>query len=102
MVRLADLATQVRSKNAGPTALTLDLFFDDRESYERAKDSDALTLDSIASLYDVPRENVLGIYELDRIQAIKVSIARPVTAGDVGDVDVYGTQQHVPFLELDV
>lgn len=102
MARLVTLASQIRSKNAGPTHLTLDLFFDDEATYERVKGSGAITTASIADLYGIPEDDVVGIYEMDRVMAIKISLARPVAAGDLDDADVYGTQQHAPLLELDV
>lgn len=102
MARLVDLASQIRSKNAGPTRLTLDLFFADRETFERVRDADALEPAAIADRYGVPESDVQGIYALDHIRAIKITLARPVTAGDSRDSDVYGTQQHVPLLDLEV
>lgn len=102
MAQLAELASQIRSKNAGPMHLTLDLFFDDRATYERVRRSNAITRASIAELYGIPEGDVVGIYEMDRVMAIKISLARPVAAGDLDDSDIYGTQQHTPLLELDV
>jgi len=102
MTRIVDLASQIRSKNAGPTRLTLDLFFSDLETYERVRDADALEPAAIANLYGVPESAIHGIYAIERIRAIKITIARPVTAGDSLDSDVYGTQQHVPLLDLEV
>jgi hypothetical protein len=102
MAPLSAVADRIRSKNAGPARLTVDLFFDDPESYERVRDADVLTETRIARAYGVDESDVLGIYARDRIRAIKVSLRRPVLAGDVRDVDVYGTQQHTPLLDLEV
>jgi hypothetical protein len=33
-------------------------------------------------------------------KAIKIVIPRPLVAGDPGDADVYGAQQHRPLLEV--
>lgn len=102
MPLLAELASQVRSKNAGPMRLTLDLFFDEQTAYERVKQSDAVSPGAIAELYGIPESDVVGIYEMDRVMAIKISIVRPVLAGDPEDSDVYGAQQHVPLLNLTI
>ena len=102
MPPLDQVADRIRSKNAGPMRLTVDVFFDDRASYERVRDADVLTTPRIADRYGIPESAVLGIYHLDRIRAIKVSMERPVPAGDVRDTDVYGTQQHVPLLDVEV
>jgi hypothetical protein len=102
MAELAALADRVRSKNAGPLRITFDLFFDDRAAYERVRNADVLTASTIAERYRIAESDVLGIYTLDRISAIKISLRRPVPAGDIEDVDVYGTQQHGPLLHLEI
>jgi len=40
MATLGDLAKLVRSKNAGPFWLTIDIMFDDAEAYRRARDAE--------------------------------------------------------------
>jgi hypothetical protein len=35
-------------------------------------------------------------------RAIKIVLARAVMAGDPGDRDVYGAQQHAPLLEVEI
>ncbi|MFX1589594.1 MAG: DUF4387 family protein [Promethearchaeota archaeon] len=37
MALLVDLAKVIRSKNAGPFMTTIDIFFDERENYEKVK-----------------------------------------------------------------
>lgn len=37
MPKLIDLATVLRSKNAGPLYVTFDLMFDKKETYERVR-----------------------------------------------------------------
>ena len=34
--------------------------------------------------------------------AVKATIVRPIASGALGERDVYGAQQHVPLMELDV
>ncbi len=97
-VKLIDLARVLRSKNAGPSTLTLDLMFADRAAYELACASHALTCASVAALYraDAAKVRVIHFHEA---LAIKISLPRPV-AGSPGDSDVYGAQQHGPLLEV--
>ncbi|MBO0739264.1 MAG: DUF4387 family protein, partial [Alphaproteobacteria bacterium] len=38
----------------------------------------------------------------DAAYAFKATLPRLVAAGDVGDTDVYGAQQHAPLLDVDV
>lgn len=100
-MKLTDVARVIRSKNAGPTTLTLDLMFNDRPAYERACRSPALTSTAIGALYRVPAERV-QIMPYPAALAIKVSLDRKVIAGDPGDRDIYGAQQHGPLLEIEL
>lgn len=102
MTTLEDVATIVRSKNAGPFRLTFDVFFPDAAAYHRVADSGVITEETVAELYGVPTADVFGPYYKPELDAIKVSIVRPVAAGSFADTDVYGTQQHVPLLELEI
>lgn len=99
---LASLASQIRSKNAGPLQLTIDVFFDDEDAYRRVRDTDALTTAVVAKRYRIPESDVLGIYHLDHIQAIKISLVRPTPAGSLADTDMYGAQQHGPLVDLEI
>jgi hypothetical protein len=48
---LAELASLVRSKNAGPFTLTFDIMFDDLETYRHVLESKALNPSQFAMLY---------------------------------------------------
>lgn len=98
-IALRELAQVVRSKNAGPTWLTLDVFFRDATGYTRAAQSPALALDAVAALYGVPAESAQR-HLLPQLRAIKFTLPRAVCAGTPGDGDLYGAQQHAPLLGL--
>lgn len=100
--RLKDLAQIIRSKNAGPYQITFDVLFADEEMYRRVCDSGAVNTDSVAELYSVPRSHVVSLYEIDMCHAIKVTLSRSVPQGDINDTDVYGAQQHVPLMDLEI
>ena len=53
-MKLVNIAKVIRSKNAGPTVLTLDLLFNDEKGFKLACASKALTPDAIAKLYSQP------------------------------------------------
>lgn len=97
MTALVDLASVIRSKNAGPTQLTLDLFFRDEPGYAQAAASPALGAEAVAALYGVPVGTVRR-FAMPALRALKFSLPRAVRAGDPGDGDVYGAQQHGPLL----
>jgi hypothetical protein len=98
-VALTDLVHVIRSKNAGPTLLTLDLFFRDRHGYDRAIQSPQLSLASVAQLYGCAPAR-MSRYDMADLCAIKFTLPRKVCAGSPGDGDVYGAQQHGPLLRV--
>lgn len=101
MPRIRDIATVCKSKNAGPFDLTIDVVFDDPEIYRKVKDSGVINAALFARLYDVPEDAVL-FTPYDAGLAFKATLPRLVSAGDIGDTDVYGCQQHAPLLDVEV
>ena len=99
-VALREIANVIRSKNSGPYELTFDVMLKDEESFEKLKRSGAFTEDLIASLYRIPRSDVLSIVWFPNARAVKATIVRPLPSGDVGERDVYGAQQHAPLMGL--
>ena len=98
-VRLRDLARVIRSKNAGPFTLTLDVLFRTPEAYEQVKKSGVISVETMSKLYHIPPEKLEIIYYPAGL-AIKVVMPRTIVSGDVDDTDVYGAQQHTPLLDL--
>ena len=99
---LSDLATVIRSKNAGPFELTFDVLFSDPFDYQRVVRSGQLSAQSFASLYGIAIDDVLSVIEFEPALAIKVTIKRMRSSGALGESDVYGAQQHAPLLQLDI
>jgi nicotinamidase-related amidase len=100
--RLGDLARVVRSKNAGPFEVTFDVMFGNRDSYERVKAAGWLTRDRVAALYHVPPDEVYEVVFFDPALALKITMARRIAQGSVGERDTYAAQQHAPLLEADI
>ena len=102
MTALGQLATLVRSKNAGPFWMTFDIFLPDAAAYERAAASHALTdVDAIAARYAVSPDTV-KIFRLPNLNAIKISLPRPSAQGGPHDRDMHGGQQYVPLLDIEI
>ena len=100
-MKLWESASLIRSKNAGPFILTLDIMFADRDAYEKVRDSGVLDRNLVAAIYGVPVEDVDG-YECDNALALKFSMPRPLPQGDFGDGDMHGGQQYAPLLDIEV
>ena len=98
--RLADIATVIRSKNAGPFEITFEIMFDDPAGYRAVKRSGVLTPQLVSRLYGVPAEDVLACVPYDPALTFKITLRRPVGSGDARDTDVYGCQQHVPLMDV--
>ena len=100
-MKLTEIAKVIRSKNAGPTTITVDLLFNDKPAYETACASEALKPHAIAKLYDVSPEKV-EVLPYPPALAIKIVMPRKIVSGDPGDSDVYGAQQHRPMLGIEL
>lgn len=100
--KLKEIAEVIRSKNAGPYELTFDIIFKDWNIFEIACEKKIINEDVIASLYHIPVEDVINIIEFLPAKAIKATIVRPISSGQLGETDVYGAQQHAPLVDLEV
>jgi hypothetical protein len=94
------MATVIRSKNAGPFLITLDVFFRDYETFSLVRDSGAITGHVIAEAYRIEEEDINEITFFAPAAALKITLRRWVSSGARGDADVYGAQQHVPLMNL--
>jgi hypothetical protein len=101
MTPLAELASLIRSKNAGPFELTFDIMFDTAETYARVRRSNAVTRAVVAGLFNL-READVKLFFADAALAIKVSIPRPIFQGDLGDADGHGGQQYAPLMAIGI
>lgn len=101
MTQLAELARLIRSKNAGPFELTFDVMFEDEATYRRVQRSGALTREAVAERYGLPPEKVKFFY-CDHALAVKASIPRPFSQGDLLDSDGHGGQQYAPLMDIEI
>lgn len=98
-MRLYDCADIIRSKNAGPFTVTVDLFFGDEERYRTARASHLLTPAGVAKAYGVEEERVKGVWWDDRIRAAKVSVHRWSSSSDPFCADLFGAHLHTPLAD---
>ena len=101
MPQLHELARLIRSKNAGPFELTIDVMFNDKESYDRVISSQVLSKERMAGLYHVDPA-VVQLFQADVALAIKISLPRPIPSGSLQDTDIFGGQFHSPIVRLDI
>ncbi|HHX49906.1 MAG TPA: DUF4387 domain-containing protein [Clostridia bacterium] len=101
-MNLCQLTEVIRSKNAGPYELTLDVIFKDREIYNKIKTEGLITPAMIAALYGISEKDIISFVTFDPACAIKITMIRPLPCGSIGETDVYGAQQHAPLLNLEL
>lgn len=97
-MNIKDKIWVLRSKNAGPFAITFDVVFKDPENYEKAKTT--LNEAMICEAFQIPAKDFLSFDSFDDLSAIKVSIRRRQTSGHPGDSDCYSMNQEEPFAWL--
>lgn len=88
-MRLGDLVLKVRSKNAGPFWVTIDIFCDRPEVFAQVRDG--LSSREVAALYQVP-EQAMKRFDIADLRVVKFSLPRPVVQGSAADRDMHGAQ----------
>jgi len=106
LAKLRQLASIVRSKNAEPYLTTMDIYFPSSQEYEEVRTSNALAPERIAEAYKIPADAVYGVYFVDAVHAAKVTLFKYNGGyrgqGDPDVGDVFGAQQYVPLLEIEI
>jgi hypothetical protein len=90
---------KIRSKNAGPFWITVDVFCGADDVYQRL--SHQLSVALIAELYQVPVDTMKR-FELPDLSVLKFSFPRSVVQGDRFDRDMHGAQMSVLLAELEL
>lgn len=99
-VKLTEITDIIRSKNSGPYELTMDIMFKTWEDFEKVCAAKAINEQVVCDLYKITPDKIVNIIEFKPAKAIKITIARPICSGDLGESDVYGAQQHAPLLDM--
>lgn len=98
---IADLAYEVRSKNAGPFWVTMELFMRDADGYRAVADESFINERVVAGLYRVDA-SLVQIFRIPSLDVVKISFPRQVSQGSLRDRDVHAGQHHVPLARLRV
>ena len=101
MPKLGEICRHVRSKNAGPFWVTVDLFFDGEETFRRYRDTPALSPQTFANLFGTNPDLVRRI-PVDNLHVIKISYPRPHPQGWMQERDMHSGQQFARLLDLEI
>ena len=99
MPEVKTLVEKVRSKNAGPFWITVDVFCGSREAFTSV--APALTAARVARLYGTP-EQTLKRFEIPDLAVLKFSFPRREVQGDPRDRDMHGASYAALLAELDL
>ncbi len=87
MTALKDIAQKLRSKNAGPFWLTVDIFCGTPEAYARVRDG--LDTGTVAARFQVAPDQ-LKRFDMPELNVVKFSLPRPQVQGTGADRDMHG------------
>ncbi|SEN49267.1 protein of unknown function [Pseudorhodobacter antarcticus] len=87
MTQVDVIAQKVRSKNAGPFWVTIDVFCGNSAAFDQLRG--ALDTGAIAALYQQP-VTALKRFDITDLNVIKFSFPRPVVQGNSKDRDMHG------------
>ena len=87
MPEIGALVEKVRSKNAGPFWVTLDIFCGTEAAYRRVLGG--LSTEAVAARFDTPVQLVKR-FDMDDLRVVKISVPRPTIQGRADDRDMHG------------
>ena len=89
MHSLGSIVETVRSKNAGPFIITIDIFCKQEDVYRKIE---ASLNKKFLSKYLNVKERSIKIYLIDNLKVLKVSVDRLFIQGSRFDRDIHGAQ----------
>ena len=101
MSEVREICRYVRSKNAGPFWITIDLYFHDREGFDRYANAPQLRPAAIGALYGVDPAMVKH-FPLPDLLILKISYPRLRPQGGAMERDMHGGQQYIRLLDVEL
>jgi hypothetical protein len=101
MPKVSDVCRHVRSKNAGPFWITLDLSFRDLAAFNAYAEAPALQADAVGALYGVDA-CLIKRFPIADLRVLKISYPRRRPQGGSLERDMHGGQQYVRLLDAEL
>ena len=101
MAKVKDVCRHIRSKNAGPFWVTIDLFFDGHENFAKYAESPKLGPSLFAKLYGADPALVKR-YPVAGLDVLKISYPRTSPQGGEVERDMHCGQQFVRLLDVEL
>ena len=99
MSNVSEIVQKVRSKNAGPFWLTIDVFCGTPEAY--AKITENLSTQRVAELFKTNVDD-LKRFDIAELNVVKFSMPRPTIQGARNDRDMHGAGWAPLLAELEI
>ncbi|MEO1537532.1 MAG: DUF4387 family protein [Pseudomonadota bacterium] len=99
MPEIGVIAQKVRSKNAGPFWLTIDIFCGTPDAYSQIVQG--LSTDRVAHALQTDVADIKR-FDIAELNVIKISLPRPVIQGNIRDRDMHGAAWAAVISELDI
>ena len=99
MELLGNYVNKIRSKNAGPFWITIDIFCGTDEIYQHV--SNSLSSQSVSQLLRID-ETSLKRFDVESLNVIKFSFIRTSPQGCLKDRDMHGAQIANLFYEIEI
>ena len=99
MAKLGDVAQKVRSKNAGPFWVTIDIFCGTEAAFRSVERG--LSTEALAKVLGQPSQ-VLKRFAMPDLNVVKISLPRPQVQGSRRERDMHGAQWAVLLAEMEL
>ena len=87
MAKVGEIVESIRSKNAGPFWLTIDIFCSNKLSFIRL--CNGLSTQKVSNIFNLTTDQIQR-YEILDLNVIKFSLPRPNVQGSHDDRDMHG------------
>lgn len=101
MATIGETAYYVRSKNAGPFWVTVDIFCGEKDVFNALSASKNISREKVAEVYGVTAEEV-KIFYIPNLNVIKISYPRVKSQGQKYERDMHAGQQYVQIAEVEI
>ena len=99
MKKLGSIVKNIRSKNAGPYWVTIDVFCKNKKSFIEI--SNILNTDLLSKTFKI-KKNKIKTFQINNLNVYKISFPRSLVQGHMKDRDMHGAQLAVLLSEMDL
>lgn len=99
LAKLRDIAQKLRSKNAGPFWLTIDIFCGEAQAYDTVVAN--LSTAQVAKAFNAEPQ-LIKRFDIADLNVVKFSLPRPTTQGAANDRDMHGASWAALLAEVEI